>query len=218
MLRWFIRFLKSSIGKKASMAITGLLLIGFLIAHLGGNLSLYKGEGVFDEYAHFLGSLELLPLAELILVLLFASHITLGVLTMLENRGARPIKYGITASHGEKTVSSTTMFISGSMILIFLLKHLWDFRFHKEIFEEAPAEVVRTALNYPWTATVYLLGAAALGFHLFHAFASAFQTLGMNHPKYTPALTWIGRVLALIVALGFASFPLIFWLGQGGAH
>ncbi len=200
------------------MASTGLLLIGFLIAHLAGNLSLYKGEGVFDEYAHFLGGLEILPLAEFLLALLFVAHITMAILTTLENRGARPVKYAVAASHGKKTVSSTTMFISGLVVLIFLGKHLWDFRLHKEAFEKAPAEVVQTALSNPLTAMVYILGAIALGFHLFHAFASAFQTLGVNHPKYTPALTWLGRVLAVILALGFASFPLIFWLSQGGAH
>jgi len=200
------------------MACTGLLLIGFLIAHLAGNLSLYKGEGAFDEYAHFIGGLEVLPLAEAGLALLFLVHIYMAVRTTIENRSARPIKYGITGTHGKKTASSTTMFLTGLVILGFLIKHLWDFRLHKAAFEVAPEEVVRTTLGQPLTAVVYLLGVTALGLHLFHAFASAFQTLGVNHPKYTPALTWIGRVLAVVVALGFASFPLIFWLGQGGAH
>lgn len=218
MLRWIDRFLNSSIGRKALMAVTGLLLIGFLIAHLAGNLSLYGEPGAFDDYAHFIGGLEILPLAELGLALCFIVHIYMAVRTTLENRSARPIKYGIPGSHGKKTVSSTTMFISGLVILIFLIKHLWDFRLHKEAFEEAPAEVVHTALNHPLTATVYILGAIAIGFHIFHAFSSAFQTLGINHPKYTPLLTWIGRVLGVLLALGFASFPLIFWLGQGGAH
>lgn len=200
------------------MAVTGLLLIGFVVAHLAGNLSLYKGGGAFDEYAHFIGGLEILPLAEAGLALLFLVHIYMAVRTTIENRGARPVKYGIAGTHGKKTASSTTMFLSGLVILGFLFKHLWDFRLQKEAFEAAPEEVVRTALAQPLTAVVYVLGATALGLHLYHAFASAFQTLGVNHPKYTPALTWIGRILAIVVALGFASFPLIFWLGQGGAH
>jgi len=200
------------------MAVTGLLLIGFLIAHLAGNLSLYGEAGAFDEYAHFIGGLEILPVAELGLALLFIVHIYMAVRTTLENRGARPVKYGITGNHGKKTVSSTTMFVSGLLVLIFLIKHLWDFRLHKEAFEAAPTEVVHAALSHPLTATVYILGAIAIGFHIFHAFSSAFQTLGINHPKYTPVLTWIGRILGVVLALGFASFPLIFWLGQGGAH
>lgn len=218
MLRWIDRFLKSSIGRKALMAATGLLLVGFLVAHLAGNLSLYKGEGAFDEYAHFIGGLEILPLAELGLGLLFIVHIYMAVRTTMENRNARPIKYGIAGNHGKKTVSSMTMFVSGLVVLIFLIKHLWDFRLQKEAFEAAPTEVVQAALSQPFTAIVYILGAIAIGFHIFHAFSSAFQTLGLNHPKYTPALIWAGRILGVLLALGFASFPLFFWLGQAGSH
>jgi len=197
------------------MALTGLMLIGFLIAHLAGNLSLFAGDGgtAFDAYAHAISSLPILPIAEVALALLFLGHIYLAVKTTRENRRARPQGYSVTGTHGEKSFASKTMFPTGVVILAFLIKHLWDFRLQKEAFEEAPYALVQQALSDPLTASVYMLGILALGIHLSHAFGSALQSLGANHPKYTPALRVIGKVLAVALTLGFISIPIYFWLG-----
>ena len=197
------------------MALTGLMLIGFLIAHLAGNLTLFAGDGgtAFDAYAHSISSLPFLPIAEVALALLFLGHIFLAVKTTLENRRARPMGYESTGTHGEKSFASQTMFPTGVVILVFLIKHLWDFRLQKESFEHAPYESVQRALGDPLTASVYMLGILALGIHLSHAFGSAFQSLGFNHPKYTPLLRASGKVLAVVITLGFISLPIYFWLG-----
>jgi succinate dehydrogenase / fumarate reductase cytochrome b subunit len=201
------------------MAMTGLMLIGFLITHLVGNLSLFAGDdgAAFNEYAEFISSLPFLPIAEIGLALLFIGHIFLAVKTTIENRRARPIDYEVKATHGEKTFASQSMFLTGVVILVFLIKHLWDFRIQKENFDADEFGAVQTALGDPLTACVYILGILALGIHLSHAFGSAFQSLGFNHPKYTPVLRITGKVLALLLTLGFVSLPLYFWLGQGGA-
>jgi len=202
------------------MALTGLMLIGFLIAHLAGNLSLFAGDegAAFNAYAHGISSLPFLPIAEVGLALLFIGHIFLAVKTTLENRRARPTGYEVTSTHGQKTFASQTMFATGVIVLIFLIKHLWDFRLQKEAFEVNPYASVQVALTDPLTASVYILGIIALGIHLSHAFGSAFQSLGFNHPKYTPALRAFGKVLALLVALGFIALPIYFLLGQGGSN
>ena len=202
------------------MALTGLMLIGFLIAHLAGNLSLFAGDegAAFNAYAHGISSLPILPIAELALALLFIGHIALAVKTTRENRRARLIGYQVVSTHGQKTFASQSMFLTGVTVLIFLIKHLWDFRLQKEAFEVDPFDSVQTALSDPLTACVYILGIVTLGIHLSHAFGSAFQSLGFNHPKYTPLLRVFGKVLAVLLATGFLALPLYFWLGQGGSN
>lgn len=202
------------------MALTGLMLIGFLIAHLAGNLSLFAGDegAAFNAYAHGISSLPILPIAELALALLFIGHIALAVKTTRENRRARLIGYQVVSTHGQKTFASQSMSLTGVTVLIFLIKHLWDFRLQKEAFEVDPFDSVQTALSDPLTACVYILGIVALGIHLSHAFGSAFQSLGFNHPKYTPLLRVFGKVLAVLLATGFLALPLYFWLGQGGSN
>ena len=217
MLRWIDRFLNSSIGRKALMAVTGLLLVGFVISHLSGNLLLFQGPEAFDGYVEFLTGIAVLPLLEIGLAGLFVLHILLAIKLTGENRAARPVDYEVKADHGRKTIPSATMIVSGVVILIFLIKHIWDFRWRKSEFSEAPYEMVARAFQDPLTVVIYVLGATALGLHLFHAISSAFQTLGVNHPKYTPLITGVGRALAIGLALGFAVIP-IFFLLNGGAH
>ena len=220
MLRWIERFAVSSIGRKALMAVTGLMLVGFLFVHLAGNLTLYADSdgAAFDAYVEQIGSLPILPLAEAGLALLFVPHILLAIFTVRENRRARPIGYQATGTHGRKNIASTTMLVSGVVLGLFLVKHLSDFRLKKATFEEAPYEMIVAAFSDGGTVAIYLLGAVALGFHLFHALQSVAQTLGVNHPKYTPAILWGGRVLAIVLALAFASFPLVLSILHGGSN
>ena len=200
------------------MAVTGLLLVGFLFSHLSGNLLLLKGATAFDDYVHFLNGIAAMPVLELGLAGLFALHILLAIKLTAENKSALPVEYSIKADHGKKSLSSASMIISGVVILGFLIKHIYDFRWRKAEFEVAPFELVARTFQDPLTAMVYLLGCGALGFHLFHAISSAFQTLGFNHPKYTPLIIGVGRAVAIALAVGFAILPLYFWLSHGGAH
>lgn len=215
MLSWIGRFLTSSIGKKTFMALTGLSLVGFLVVHLAGNLTLYSSNEAFNEYAHKLESLGLLlNLAEVGLLGLFVVHIGIALRLSRENASARPQAYQVRNSMGRKTIASSSMMITGLIVAVFLVIHVIDFRVAKlggNIDDLALA--VRARLGTPLGAMIYLGGVIALGIHLSHAIQSALQTLGANHPKWTPILTGVGRGLAAVLTLGFASFPVILLLG-----
>ncbi len=221
-MSWLERFLHSSIGRKALMAVTGLLLIGYLVLHLAGNLTLYadeKGES-FNTYAESIAGNPLLPLAEVGLLALFLVHIGLGVRVALANREARKAGYRVRTSLGQRTFSSSTMLVTGVLVLVFLVVHVYDFRLPKLMGSPEAADLallVKRRLASPIGAGIYLLGVGALGLHLAHAFQSAFQTLGVNHPRYRPLIARAGLALAVLLFLGFASFPIVFLVQSRGA-
>lgn len=220
-LRWFFRLLSSSIGRKFVMGLTGLLLCGFLVAHLAGNLKLFLGAKAFNEYAHFLHSLEILPVAEAGLLLLFLAHIYLAFVTAAGNTTARTDEYAMKQSKQPRGLlafsPSTWMFGSGAVVLGFILLHLIDIKFAMrpdiEYLDEhdpaAPFANTVAVLSNPISQVFYVIGAIVLGFHLSHGFASAFQSLGLNHPKYTPLIKVVGCLFAFVIALGFASLPVL---------
>ena len=231
MLSWIGRFFDSSIGKKVTMALTGLLLVGFLAMHLAGNLLLLEGpEGeAFGAYAQKLHNLgPLLYVAEAGLIGLFGLHIGFAVRTILENRRARASsggsvggsKYAVSSGHGGKTFASASMPITGAIVLFFLIVHILNFRLDgafKGLFVHGPggesqyakaAGVVLEEMASPLIAIIYLVGVGALTVHLSHGIQSAFQTLGANHPKFTPMLRPAGVAIAVLIGLGFASLPL----------
>jgi succinate dehydrogenase / fumarate reductase cytochrome b subunit len=218
MLDGFRKVVLSSIGKKVLMALSGLALLGFLVVHLAGNLLLYRSDADFDAYAHMLESNPLLPLAEIALLALFITHIAFAFRVSSENRDARKTGYRIRASKGRKTVASTSMLVTGVVVLLFVIVHIYDFRIGKMLGEPqmSLAAMVAQRLSTPLGAAVYLFGVGALGLHLRHAFRSACQTLGVDHPNLTPWLGKIGWALAIVLGVGFASFPL-FFLFNGGA-
>jgi succinate dehydrogenase / fumarate reductase cytochrome b subunit len=212
-----INFLESSIGKKIMVALAGLLLCGFLVMHLAGNLFLFAGDKAFNHYAEMLESNPLLPVAEVGLFVLFLIHIVLSLRARLANRAARPIGYQFTSDKGARTPGSRTMAVSGSLILFFLIVHIRTFRFAPEYLRESNLYgVVVGWFQNPLYASFYVLALIALGLHLSHGFQSALQTLGLNHPRYTPTLRKIGLALAALVTLGFISMPIYFGF-LGGA-
>jgi succinate dehydrogenase / fumarate reductase cytochrome b subunit len=198
------------------MAATGLLLCGFLVAHLAGNLKLYNGRTAFDDYAHWLHDQEFLPLAEAGLLVLFVLHIYLAFATTIENRQARQQAYAVKETKRRDGVLYTWnwMFISGSVILGFLILHIIDMKLslRPDVEYGDEAEAFRNTiavLSSPVSRIVYMVGSVFLGFHLAHGFSSAFQSLGLNHPKYTPLIKLMGIVFAIVIAAGFFSLPLI---------
>lgn len=213
---WLVRAFSSSIGKKIVMALTGLALCGFLVVHLGGNLLLYVGAEQYNNYAHALHAQKLLlPIAEIGLLILFAGHIWLAIVTKFENDAARPTGYAMKQTKMEEgplaAPASSVMFITGIVVLLFLILHLWDFKFEhfsRELEDLTPYAKAQVLLRNWLTFVVYIVGSLFLGYHVLHGFQSAFQTLGINHPKYTPAIKTLSVVFGIVVALGFASFPL----------
>ncbi len=195
------------------IGFTGIFLILFVILHLSGNLLLYVGLENYNQYAHNLHSNEtLLIVAEIILLILFVLHVLLSINVSIQNRKARDEKYAMLRSKQGRTplTASTVMLVSGMVVLGFILLHLADLRFslrHQVGPEVSPAAHTLLVLQDPLSATVYFFGSLFLGYHLWHAFQSAFQTYGLENSRYTPWIKKIGIALAIILAVGFASFP-----------
>jgi succinate dehydrogenase / fumarate reductase cytochrome b subunit len=200
------------------MAISGLLLVGFLCAHRAGNLLLFIDQdgSAFNAYAEALSSNPLLPAAELVLATLFIAHIALGLKVSSQNRDARKVRYRVSTNHGGRTAGSATMLVTGVLILVFLVIHLLDFRLDDSTHGDMAA-AVRNRLGSGSGAWTYGIGVAALGLHLSHAFASAFQTLGLNHPKYDNTIQLAGKGIGVVLGLGFLAFPVILYFSSGAA-
>jgi len=218
MIAWLQKLFGSSIGKKLLMALTGLLLFGFLIVHLAENLLIYadRDGATFDGYVHGLTSMAWVPLAELALAALFLVHIVQAVRVHLSNRAARRTPYAQSPGHGGRTLASTSMIVTGSVVLLFLVLHLLQFRFAPEETRHASmTRLVRGEFEKPLTLAVYLLGLIALAIHLSHGLQSALQSLGLAHPRYTPLVHRLSVILAVLIALGFATFPVYFFASGG---
>ncbi len=207
-------FFTSSIGKKVMVALAGLLLCGFLAAHLAGNLLLLAGEGPFNHYAETLEKNPLLPLAELGLLALFLVHIVVSVVARAQNMRARPQGYALVASKGGRTPGSGTMIVTGTLVLVFLIVHIKTFKFGAKV--DGLYRLVMDSFANPYYAGFYVVAMAGIGLHLSHGFQSAFQTFGINHPRYTPLIKRAGLALAGALSLGFAFLPAWAYLKAGG--
>jgi succinate dehydrogenase / fumarate reductase cytochrome b subunit len=219
-VRWALRLLTSSVGRKCVMAVTGLGLSGFLVVHLAGNLFLMSGAEKFNGYAHALHEQEWLPLAEAGLFVLFLAHIYLAISLTKDNVAARRTPYAKKESKIQDkflySPPSNWMFISGAVVLGFLILHLVDMKFAArpdvqylpESDASAPFANTTAVLRTPLTFLGYSLGALFLAFHLSHGFASAFQSLGLNHPKYTPLIRVVSVLFAIVIGAGFFSLAL----------
>jgi succinate dehydrogenase / fumarate reductase cytochrome b subunit len=229
------RFGTSSIGKKQLLALTGLGLAGFLIAHLAGNLLIFRGPEAFNEYSHALVSNPLIYAAEAALAGLFVVHIALALKLTRENRAARgPERYAMVRSRGRpsrRSFASQTMVYSGLLAFAFLVLHLMTFKYNVDIagLTVAPIAVrvhggvemrdlyarVIQVFHEPAYVGWYLFSMLVLGLHLSHGASSLFETLGLDHPRWTPAIRLGGRIFAWAIALGFASIPGLVILGVG---
>lgn len=222
-------FAFSSITKKYTMAIAGLFLIVFLLVHLGINLFLLpiaeNHKEMFAEAAHFMGTNWIVKVFELVLMGAFVLHILLGIVLYIQNKIARGYGYKVSSK-------STTSFMSkyiiwtGAVIFLFLGLHFYQFYFIKLGLVEAPAIAniphPQEEHFYEWAVflfsnsmmycIIYILSFVVLGIHLNHAFQSAFQSLGINHKKYTPAIKLIGQAYSVVVPLGYIIIPLYFIL------
>lgn len=200
------RILHSSIGKKLLVALAGLLLCGFLVTHLAGNLFLFVGEGAFNHYAETLSNNPLLPVAEAGLVFLFLLHIITALYLKVKNVQARPVAYESASSKGGRTPGSRSMAATGILVLLFLIIHLKTFRFGDDV--DGLYKLVMAWFKNPLYAGFYVFAMIGLAVHLSHGFQSAFNTLGISHPRYTPVIKAAGLLFAVAVCGGFAVIPL----------
>jgi succinate dehydrogenase / fumarate reductase cytochrome b subunit len=212
-MNWLIQALWSSIGKKLMMAVSGLAFIGFLMAHLAGNLTIYGGGEAFNAYAEKLHSLgPLLTVFELGLLLFAGIHIITGIFLFLQNRQARPTGYSRYESSGGRTLSSRTMPYTGLIILGFVIFHLINFSFVDKT-DRTISQIVSSTFANPVYVVIYIVVMIIVALHVRHGFWSAFQTLGANHPKYMPAIMMLSVAIGLIIAVGFGFLPIFIALG-----
>jgi len=212
-----VRALKTGLGRKIVMAVTGLALIVFLIGHLTGNLLLLFSADKFNTYAHALVSNPLIYVAEAGLIFLFAMHAVQGVLTARANRAARGQRYEVArateSKRSKKGWSSTFMIVSGAVLLIFVPLHVWSFKFgayYEGVGGQRDlARLVFEAFSRPEVALVYVVALALMGTHLWHGFWSAHQTLGVTHKGLNGILHKLGMGVAVLLTAGFISIPML---------
>ena len=219
---WITRFLTSSIGKKWIMSLTGLFLILFLVIHLIGNLAIFAGDAgqSFNIYADFMVNNPLIKVVGISLYAFIVIHAVQGVLLWMTNKKAKGQGYEKKDTKG--SWASKNMALLGILILAFLFIHMGDF-WWKMKFGGAGAtslvdygsgdinnlyERIIISFQKPWIVVAYVLGLLGLSFHLWHGFQSAFQTLGLNHKKYTPIIGGLGKAYSILVPLAFASMPI----------
>jgi succinate dehydrogenase / fumarate reductase, cytochrome b subunit len=205
------RFYESTIGKKAIMAVTGLILFGYLIAHMLGNLQIFLGSEVMNHYAETLhGNPPLLWTARAILLISVALHIWASIQLSLIKREARPVAYYKRANVSSSWASRSMMF-SGPIIAVFVIFHLLHLTtgtVHPHFIELHPYENLVTGFLVVPIALVYIVAMILIGFHLSHGIWSMFQSMGLSHPRYTPVIKKFAAIFSWILVAGFISVPI----------
>lgn len=223
-----IRFsttLVSSLGKKIFMGISGLMLSGFIVVHLLGNLTLLSPDrDPFNKYADFLLNLgTAIYVAEIILASIFVIHFVYGIYVTIGNWRARPINYKMVTNAGhtsKKSIASSTMIWTGLLVLIFTILHLLHFKYGAiYMYTTADGMYIRDLYEtvYRFFANelnviFYVVVMILLGYHLSHGVWSAFQSIGINGKSFTPIIRWIGYAFAVVMAAGFLGIPIFVYM------
>jgi succinate dehydrogenase / fumarate reductase cytochrome b subunit len=210
------KILFSSISRKFVMALAGLFLLLFLPVHLVINLLLLKSDPEpFNKAADFMATFPLVKVMEIVLMATIVIHITWGIWLQIQNWLARPVRYA-GGNKSDTSFFSRFMIWTGAIVLIFLVLHFFDFYFMKlGLVAGNPEDFYTVAHNLfkiPVYNYIYLVCFALLGFHLYHAFGSAFQTLGLNHRIWTPVVKVFALLFAIIIPAGFALISITLWL------
>lgn len=211
-------FLGSTIGKKAVMAVTGVALVGFVLAHMAGNLQLYMGPEALNAYGEFLHHFlhgQGLWIARSGLLVCVALHIWAAVSLTAGNQAARPVGYRQKQADAS-TYASRTMTMSGPILLAFIIYHLLHFTVgtvHPEFKEGDVYHNVVVGFHSVPVALAYVVAMLLLGLHLRHGVWSMVRTLGVSHPRYERLAKTIATVIAGVVVAGNVSFPLAVLLG-----
>jgi succinate dehydrogenase / fumarate reductase cytochrome b subunit len=201
-------FLDSSIGKKYTMAISGMMLCGFLMVHAIGNTTIFWGSDAFNSYAKHLHSLGFfIYVFEVCLFSLFMIHIHTGASLFLQNRRAKGNRYAVKKSAGGKTIASSTMFYTGIIILAFTILHLLNFRLVPD--GTLISTTVGSLLANPLYTFLYTTAMLAVGLHISHGIWSSFQSLGINHSKYNGLILAVNWGIAVFVTAVFLTVVIL---------
>ncbi|MEO6539882.1 MAG: succinate dehydrogenase cytochrome b subunit [Ferruginibacter sp.] len=228
-------FFSSSIGKKLTMGLTGFFLISFLIVHCTINAMIFYNDGgqTFNHWGHFMGSNLFIRTFEIGLFIGLLLHIIQGLILWRQNAKARPVNYAVNKPQSNSTWYSRSMGLLGTLLLLFLVMHLYHFWVPSRFGGMANVAALETTTlgDYAgqeahnlykamltvfqdlWVVIIYVLGVISLFWHLLHGFQSAFQTFGLNHKKYTPISKTVGFVFSLLICLVFAAMPVSIYAG-----
>lgn len=228
-MSWFTKFLSSSLGQKVVMSLTGIFLMLFLVVHLLGNLQLLKDDGgeAFNTYAFFMTHNPLIKIISYSLYAFILWHAVQGIRLWQNNKAARGNdRYAVTYSRPEER-SSRNMAWLGIVIFVFIVLHMVQFWLQMKLGKLPPVEVeaythpvqnlylpVAEAFQNPLYVVFYVVCMVVIGFHLWHGFWSAFQTLGLNHRRYTPLIKFVGLVYSIGISLGFAIIPILMYISK----
>jgi succinate dehydrogenase / fumarate reductase cytochrome b subunit len=216
-------FYRTTVGKKVLMAITGFILLGFVIVHMIGNLKAFMGASYFNTYAEelralgapFFGHAQALWVLRTILIVSVLVHAFFGIQLWLLSRNARPVPYEKTP-HLETTPASRTMRWGGLLIAVYVVYHIMQLTIGNVLPGFVPGEAYQNlvlGLSNGLAAAAYIAAVFILAMHLYHGTWSALQTLGLNHPKYNAWRRGIAVTLAIVLFVGFASVPVAVQLG-----
>jgi succinate dehydrogenase / fumarate reductase cytochrome b subunit len=205
-----LRFLRSTVGRKVVMAVTGLILVGFVVGHVSGNLLVFTGPEALNAYSAFLKkSLVVLYGTRLVLLAAVGLHIWAAYSLTRLDLASRPVSYS-RFDPQVSTLAARTMRWGGVLLLAFIVYHLLHLTVgsvhpgfsHTDVYGN-----VITGFRVTWVALFYMVAMVALGAHLYHGVWSFFQTMGWNHPRYNVARRRVATALAVLVALGFIAIP-----------
>ena len=212
-------FFSSTLGKKWLMAVTGIILFGFVVGHMLGNLQIYLGQEQLDHYAELLqANKPFLWAFRSVLLFCVSVHIWAAVVIWLRNRSARPVKYRMFQPPG-LDYAARTMVWSGPIVALFIVYHLLDFTVGTANPDFIKGEVyhnVIASFSNPVIALVYVAANLLLAFHLYHGLWSLFQTFGWDHPRFG----WIRRAVAIFfsVLIGAANISIPLAVLTGVVH
>jgi succinate dehydrogenase / fumarate reductase, cytochrome b subunit len=215
-------FWDSSIGKKALMALTGLILSAYILAHLLGNMQIYMGadstgRAMIDKYAAFLHSnAGVLWTARIVLLAAIGVHAISGIQLYMRKASARPVDYH-TKANIQGSTASRTMLVSGVVILLFVVYHVLHLTtgsVHPNYEHLQPFHNVTTGFRSGFASAIYIVAMVGVGFHLWHGLYSMFHSVGLSHPRYTPVIQKAAALVATLVALANISVPVAVLTGM----
>ena len=220
-MKWLTDLFSSSLGRKLIMALTGLFLISFLVVHCSINAMIFYNDGgaTFSHWGHFMGTNPIIRTLEIGLVVGFLLHIIQGLALWKANRAARPVRYSVTEAPARSTWYSRSMGLLGTLLLLFLIlhtSHFWIPNRTNQFMEgeELPLyKMMFDVFSNPLIVLFYIVGCVSLFWHLLHGFASAFQSLGLNHLKYNGIISFVGTAFSIIVPFIFALMPIAIYFG-----
>jgi len=209
-------FYRPTIGKKAVMAVTGIILVGWIVGHMLGNVLIFRGPAAVNDYAALLKSNGgLLWGLRAFMLLTLTLHVVAAIQLFQQQRAARPVGYARQVPQ-QSTFASRTMRWGGLVLALFLVYHILHLTTgtvhpafsHTDVY----SNMVR-GLRVPWVAAIYLVAVGALGLHLYHGMWSVFQSLGVSHPSITPMRRRLATGVAAVVYIGFTAIPLAILFG-----